>query len=76
MTWVELVKDHFAVEQQALEACVHAWAQDPDVRAWAQLLIAADPFLRGFGEAEARWRFTCGLVLSYFVGDWPNKPAV
>jgi hypothetical protein len=28
MTWVELVKDHFAAEQQALEACVQAWAQD------------------------------------------------
>ena len=28
MTWVELVKDHFAAAQQALEAFVYAWAQD------------------------------------------------
>ena len=74
MTWVELVKGHFAAEQQALEAWIEAWTQDPDFVAWAQPQIAADPFLQGFGEAEASWRLTCGLVLSYVVGDWTDVP--
>jgi len=43
--------------------------------AWAQPQIAAETFVQGFSETEAQWRLTCGLVLSYFVGDWTDEPA-
>ena len=74
LTWVTLAKGHFACKQQALEAWITTWTQDPDVVAWARPQIVADSFLQGFSEAEALWRWTCGLVLSYVVGDWPDGP--
>jgi hypothetical protein len=73
-TWIALLKGHFAAEPRALEASIADWTQDSNFAAWAQPQIAADTFLQGFSEAEARWRFTCELVLAYFV-DWPDAPA-
>jgi hypothetical protein len=43
--------------------------------AWAPPQIAAKTFLQGFGEAEAHWRVTCGLVLSSVVLGWRDVPA-
>jgi hypothetical protein len=57
MTWVALVKGHFAAEQRALTARLRAWTQDPEFQAWVQPQSAADPFLRGLTEAEALWRW-------------------
>jgi hypothetical protein len=76
MTWVALVKGHFAAEQRALAAWIADWTQDPAFQAWAQPQIAADPFLQGLSETEALWRWACGLVQRYVVGDWPDAPAV
>jgi hypothetical protein len=74
MTWV--AKGHFACEQRALTARLVAWSQDPECQAWARPQITADPFLQGLSAAEACWRWACGLVRRYFVGDWPDAPAV
>ena len=75
MTWVALVRGHFAAEQRALTAELVAWTQDPECQAWARPQIAADPFLRGLSEAEALWRWACGLVRRYFVGEWTDALA-
>jgi hypothetical protein len=41
---------------------------------WAQPPIAAKTFVQGFGEAEALWRVTGGLVRSDVVLDWRDAP--
>jgi hypothetical protein len=46
MTRIALVKGHFAAEQQALEAWIGAWPQDPEFQTWAQPPIAAEPFYK------------------------------
>jgi hypothetical protein len=74
MAWVALVKGHFAAEQRALADRIMAWTQDPEFQAWARPQIAADPFLRGLSEAQALWRWACGLVRRYFVDDGPDAP--
>jgi hypothetical protein len=43
--------------------------------AWARPPSAAETFLQGFGEAEALWSVTGGLVRSDVVLDRRDAPA-